>query len=117
MLTLSLFVTSEWLADAFISLFGYLCYILTQRGNYFSTSLFVQFLFKTISFYQFQCQKNSSKKHIPFPSPFGNRFFGLTREAKVNQTATIQNIVRIPQNLQQPIPKEQNTQRALKPNY
>ena len=34
--------TPTWFSDAFIALFGYPCYILTQCGIYFSTFLFVQ---------------------------------------------------------------------------
>ena len=34
--------TPTWFSDAFITLFGYPCYILTQCGIYFSTFLFVQ---------------------------------------------------------------------------
>ena len=48
--------TPTWFSDAFITLFGYPCYILTQCGIYFATFLFVQAtitliskLYKTIS--------------------------------------------------------------------
>ena len=48
--------TPTWFSDAFIALFGYPCYILTQCGIYFSTYLFIQTvvtlivkLYKTIS--------------------------------------------------------------------
>ena len=48
--------TPTWFSDAFIALFGYPCYILTQCGIYFSTFLFIQAtltlivkLYKTIS--------------------------------------------------------------------
>ena len=34
--------TPTWFSDAFIALFGYPCYILTQCGIYFSTFLFIQ---------------------------------------------------------------------------
>ena len=34
--------TPTWFSDAFIALFGYPCYILTQCGIYFSTYLFLQ---------------------------------------------------------------------------
>ena len=34
--------TPTWFSDAFIALFGYPCYILTQCGIYFSTFLFEQ---------------------------------------------------------------------------
>ena len=55
-LNLTPLFTPIWFADAFIALFGYPCYILTQCGIYFSTILFVQAtitliikLYKTIS--------------------------------------------------------------------
>ena len=48
--------TPTWFSDAFIALFGYPCFILTQCGIYFSTFLFIQAsitliikLYKTIS--------------------------------------------------------------------
>ena len=48
--------TPTWFSDAFIALFGYPCYLLTQCGIYFSTFLLVQAtltlilkLYKTIS--------------------------------------------------------------------
>ena len=48
--------TPTWFSDAFIALFGYPCYILTQCGKYFSSFFFIQAtlfliikLFKTIS--------------------------------------------------------------------
>ena len=56
LLNLSPLFTPTWFSDAFIALFGYPCYILTQCGIYFSTFLFVQAtltlivkLYKTIS--------------------------------------------------------------------
>ena len=39
MLKLTPFFLPEWFTDAFIKLFRYPCYILTQCGIYFSTSL------------------------------------------------------------------------------
>ena len=55
-LNLTPLFTTTWFSDAFITLFGYPCYILTQCGIYFSTFLFVQAtitliikLYKTIS--------------------------------------------------------------------
>ena len=40
--TLTPHFTPTWFSDAFIALFGYPCYILTQCGIYFSTDLFLQ---------------------------------------------------------------------------
>ena len=42
LLNLTHLFTPTWFSDAFIALFGYPCYILTQCGIYFSTFLFVQ---------------------------------------------------------------------------
>ena len=48
--------TPTWFSDAFVALFGYPCYFLTQCGLYFSTFFFIQAtltllvkLYKTIS--------------------------------------------------------------------
>ena len=56
LLNLTPLFTPTWFSDAFIALFGYRCYILTQCGIYFSTFLSVQAtltlivkLYKTIS--------------------------------------------------------------------
>ena len=56
LLNLTPLFTPSWFADAFITLIGYPCYILTQCGIYFSTFLFIQALqtllikvYKTIS--------------------------------------------------------------------
>ena len=63
LLNLTPLFTPTWFSDAFIALFGYPCYILTQCVLYFSTFLFVQAtltlivkLYKTISI------KNNFKK-------------------------------------------------------
>ena len=48
MLNLTLFFASEWFTDAFIELFGYPCYILTQCGISLSTALLLRFAFNTI---------------------------------------------------------------------
>ena len=41
LISLTPLCTPTWFSDAFISLFGYPCYILTQCGIYFSTFLFL----------------------------------------------------------------------------
>ena len=63
---LTLLFTPTWFSDAFIALFGYLCYILTQCGIYFSRFLFVQEtltlivkLYKTISL-KYNLKENSN---------------------------------------------------------
>ena len=67
LLNLTPLFTPTWFSDAFIALFGYPCYILTQCGIYFSTFLFVQAtltlivkLYKTISI------KDNLKNNITF---------------------------------------------------
>ena len=42
LLNLTPLFTPTWFSDAFIALFGYPCYILTQCGIYFSTYLFIE---------------------------------------------------------------------------
>ena len=42
MLNLTPFFSPDWFTDAFIKLFGYSCYFLSQCGIYFSTALFLQ---------------------------------------------------------------------------
>ena len=42
LINLTPFLTPTWFSDAFIALFGYPCYILTQCGIYLSTFLFIQ---------------------------------------------------------------------------
>ena len=48
LLNLTPIFTPSWIADGFITLFGYPCYILTQFGIYFSTFFFIQALFTLI---------------------------------------------------------------------
>ena len=44
LLILTTLFTPSWFVDAFITFFCYPCYILTQRGIYFSIFLFIQTL-------------------------------------------------------------------------
>ena len=77
--------TPTWFSDAFIALFRYPCYILTQCGIYFSTFLFVQAtltlivkLYKTISI------KYNLKNNITFFSSIANGFFNVLTARMVN---------------------------------
>ena len=77
--------TPTWFSDAFIALFGYPCYILTQCGIYFSTFLFVQAtltlivkLYKTISI------KYNLKQSITLFSSIAHGFFNILTAGMVN---------------------------------
>ena len=81
-----------WFADAFIALFGYPCYILTQCGINFSTFLFVQAtitlivkLYKTISI------KYNLKNKITFYSSIAHGFFNIPTAQMVNDLNDNQN--------------------------
>ena len=77
MFNLTTFFSPDWFTDAFIKLFGYPCYILTQCGIYFSTALFLQFAFNTLfSVYRSFTVRNLLKKQISFLTAFGFVFFG-----------------------------------------
>ena len=76
MLNLTPFFSPDWFTDAFIKLFGYPCYILTQCGIYFSTALFLQFAFNTLfSIYRSFTVRNLLKKQIFVLTALGFVFF------------------------------------------
>ena len=84
--------TPTWFSDAFIALFGYLCYILTQCGIYFSTFLFVPAtltfivkLYKTISI------KYNLKNNITLFSSIAHGFFNILTAQMVNDLHDTQN--------------------------
>ena len=92
LLNLTPFFTPTWFSDAFIPLFGYPCYILTQCGIYFSTFLFVQAtltlivkLYKTISF------KDNFKNNITLFSSIAHGFFNILTAQMVNDIQDTQN--------------------------
>ena len=77
MFNLTPFFSPDWFTDAFIKLFGYPCYILTQCGIYFSTALFLQFAFNTLfSIYRSFTVRNLLKKQISVITALGFGFFG-----------------------------------------
>ena len=77
MLNLTPLFCPDWFTDAFIKLFGYPCYILTQCGIYFSTALFLQFAFNTLfSIYRSFTVRNLLKKQISITTALGFGFFG-----------------------------------------
>ena len=77
--------TPTWFSDAFIALFGYPCYILTQCEIYFSTFLLIQAhltllvkLHKTISI------KYNFKQNITLFSSIAHGFFNFLTAETVN---------------------------------
>ena len=85
LLNLTPLFTPTWFSDAFIALFGYPCYILTQCGIYFSTFLFVKAtltlivkLYKTLSI------KYNLKNNITLFSSIANGFFNVLTARMVN---------------------------------
>ena len=88
MLNLTPFFSPDWFTDAFIKLFGYPCYILTQCGIYFSTALFLQFAFNTLfSIYRSFTVRNLLKKQISVITALVFGFFGTI--TKTMMTAMI----------------------------
>ena len=92
LLNLITLFTPTWFSDAFIALFGYPCYILTQCGKYFSTFLFVQAtltliikLYKTISI------KYNLKNNITLFSSIAHGFFNILTAQMVNALHDTQN--------------------------
>ena len=84
--------TPTWLSDAFIALFGYPCYILTQYGIYVSTFIFVQATitlivkrYKTISI------KYNLKNNITLNSSLAYGFFNVLTAQMVNDLNDTQN--------------------------
>ena len=92
LLNLTPLFTPTWFSDAFIALFGYPCYILTQCGIYFSTFLFVQAtltfivkLYKTISI------KYNLKNNITFFSSIAHGYFNVLTARMVSDLHETQN--------------------------
>ena len=84
--------TPTWFCDAFIALFGYPCYILTQCGIYFSTFLFIQAtitliikLYKTISI------KYNLEHNITLLSSIAHGFLNILTAEMVNDLNETQN--------------------------
>ena len=77
--------TPSWFAEAFITLFGYPCNILTQRGIYFSTFLLKQSLlthpikvYKTISI------KDNLDQNITILRSIAHGFFNILTSEMIN---------------------------------
>ena len=74
----------DWFSQAFINLFGYPCYVLTQCGIYFSTFLFIRevltFLFK---FYRTISIKYNLQSNISILSSIAHGFFNIVTSEMV----------------------------------
>ena len=77
-------LTPTWFSDAFIALFGYPCYILTQCGIYFSIFLFVQAtLTLIVKLYETISIKYNLKNNITLFSSIAHGFFNVLRARMV----------------------------------
>ena len=92
MINLTPLFTPTWFSDAFIALFGYPCYILTQCGISFSTFLFTQAtitliikLYKTIS------NQYNLKHNITLLSSIAHGVFNILTAEMVNDPNETQN--------------------------
>ena len=84
--------TPTWFSDAFIALFGYPCYNLTQCGIYFSTFLFVQATTTLIvKFYRTTSIKYNLKTNITLFSSIAHGFVNILRAQIVNDLNDNQN--------------------------
>ena len=83
-LNLTPFFSPDWFTDAFIKIFGYPCYILTQCRIYFSTALFLQFAFNTLfSIYRSFTVRNLLKTQISVITALGFGFFGTITKTMI----------------------------------
>ena len=83
--------TPTWFSDAFIALFGYPCYILTQCGRiYFSTFHFVQpTITLIIKLYETISIKYNLKSNITLFSSIAHGFFNVLLTAQMVMTLMI----------------------------
>ena len=85
LLNLTPLFTLSWFADAFITLFGYPCYILTQCGIYFSTFLFIQaFLTLLIKVYKTISINYNLEQNITIFSSIAHVFFNILTSELIN---------------------------------
>ena len=77
--------TPTWFSDAFIALFGYPCYILTQCGIHFSTYLFLQTMLKLIvELYKTISIKYNLKQNITILNSIAHGFLNIPTADMVN---------------------------------
>ena len=75
--------TPTWFSDAFITLFEFSCYILTQCGFHFSTYLFVQLMLTLILFETFSIKYNL-EQNITVLSSIAHGFLNILTADMVN---------------------------------
>ena len=84
--------TPTWFSDAFFTLLGYPCYILTQFGIYFSTFLFVQATITLIiKLYKTIFIKDYLKHNITLFSFIAHGFFNILTAEMVSDLNDTQN--------------------------
>ena len=85
MLNIAPFLDAEWFKTTFLELFGYPTYIITQCGIYFSTILFLQFVFKTItSIYKTFNAKKLLNGQISLLAALSHGFLGILSKSMIN---------------------------------
>ena len=85
LINLTSLFTATWFSNAFIALFGYPCYILTQWAMYFSTFLFVQAtLTLIVKLYNTISIKYNLINNIPLFSSIAHGFFNILTAQIVN---------------------------------
>ena len=84
-LNIAPFLDTGWFKSMFIQTFSYPEYILTQCGSYFSTALFLNFIFKTIvnAFKTFNA-KTLIKGQNTFMSALSQRLLGTVSKSMIN---------------------------------
>ena len=87
LLNLTPLFTPTWFSDAFIALFGYPCYILTQCGIYFSTYLFIQTIITLIvKIYKTISIKYNLKQNITILGSVAHGFLNILTADMVNDS-------------------------------
>ena len=85
MINIAPFLDAGWFKSTFLEIFGYPTYIITQCGVYFSTALFIQFVFKTItSFYKTFNAKKLLKGQITLWSALSHGFLGTASKSMIS---------------------------------
>ena len=89
MLNLLPLFNPNWFSQAFINLFGYPCYILTQCGIYFSTFLFIrEVLIFLLRFYRTISIKYILQSNISILSSKAHGFFNIVKSEMVTDLSS-----------------------------
>ena len=99
LLNLTLLFTPSWFADAFITLFGDPCYILTQCGIYFSTFPFIQALLTLlIKVCKIISINYNLEQNITIFSSIAHGFFNILTSEMTNETLLLKKSIGSEQN-------------------